>query len=533
MLHVDAAAGQNHLDLSSAEQPYKTITHALEMAPNTSTVILLAPGHYSHSSGEEFPLRLRPGITIQGNAGETRNTLIVGSGDFDNGDVTENTAIVTAHRSGLANITVSNPKGNGVWVIAGEPVLRRIALVANAVAGVQVSQGAPVIENSYFNRNQIGLSIGGNSRATVRSNYFEATGRAITIASPAIPTINNNRIDRNDVGIALKNNARPVLEANVLNNNGRNGIIEVDADTASTAVTRPDVSSDIAISQPVAALAPAPVPEANPIELERPRETPSIAVAQPEPEEVTVDEPTREELPVIAARLQSPAPEPVPEISEVIDNDDATAANVNLDSRTVSSFRQHLASSAAPESLTNDERPPILQRQQTALPTPESTEASTDAVSIVVIPADEPQEAASMSETRREGVSKLLARLNQPSSAEPATIPVSAAVSTSVVSAPVSGQRLPVPSATIPGSDSSARLTPPGSLSLARTFRYRVLVDMTDADDLQVLVPDAFRTQIDNRMVMQAGAYVDEAEAQARVEWLQDHGIEARMNLRE
>ena len=75
-------------------------------------------------------------------------------------------------------------------------------------------------------------------------------------------------------------------------------------------------------------------------------------------------------------------------------------------------------------------------------------------------------------------------------------------------------------------------LTPPGTVSLARTFRYRVLVDMADAEALQNLVPDAFRTQVDNRMFMQAGAYIDEAEAQERLDWLREQGIDGQINLR-
>ncbi|MEM9482169.1 MAG: DUF1565 domain-containing protein [Cyanobacteria bacterium P01_F01_bin.116] len=485
VLHVDAAMGDDQRGSGSADQPYKTITQALAMAPNASTVILLAPGHYSQASGEQFPLRLRPGVTIQGNAGEARNTMIVGGGEFRDAGVMKHATIVTSDRSGLANLAISNPKGSGVWINAGTPVLRRLVLMSNAVAGVQVADSAPMIENSYFHQNQLGLAIQGESRATVRGNYFEATGRAITVASPATPTINNNRIARNDVGIALKNNARPILEANVLNGNGRNGVVEVE-------------------STSVASVAAMTTGEAVP--------------ARPEVEPET----------------------------DLIVNDDA---ETNTTTDTVrayveaGSFRQHLAASISSGSA---EQSPIVQLRQIALSAPANDASTTasdppldeGAVAIAVIPASGPDmgtniDAAANNGTEQEGISKLLARLRGTSPTDAGAASSSVPVEVSDNSSGIPSDRLLVPSVAIPGSRGAESLTPPGTVSVARVFRYQVLVDMAEAEDLQVLVPDAFRTQVGSRTFMQAGAYVDEAEAQERLDWLQDNGIEARVNLRE
>lgn len=582
VLHVDAATGHDQQGSGSEEQPYQTITQALQMAPATSTVILLAPGHYSSASGEQFPLHLRPGITIQGNAGATRNTIIVGSGEFQDGPVTQNTAIVTSDRSGLANITVSNPKGSGVWISGGAPILRRVALVANAVAGVHVTAGAPLIENSYFHQNPNGLAIQGNSRATVRENLFEATGRAITVASPATPTINNNRIARNDVGIALKNNARPVLTANILNGNERNGVVEVEptmvalpaalpttperSDTDRLAVRGsevpretaelPDVSapttSEIA-APPAAAPEPTALGQEVPAVLTRPEavavKLPTVTTNQTinlEPVAVTTvpTAPIEAETPETAATLETP---------EIV-LDEGGSGTIDGAISEIASFRQHLASSSSSAPVANEPPPPILQRQRASLSM--STAADNDAnneviqtdfaeplsteggIPIAVISVDETEPTlepeVQSHESGREGVSNLLARLQQPVAAVATTAPPT----NNVITPPadviaVSSQRLPVPSAAIPSSGGSGNLTPPGTVSLARAFRYRVLVDMADADDLQSLVPDAFRTQVGGRMFMQAGAYVDEADAQERLTWLRENGIESRVDLRE
>ncbi|MEO0737435.1 MAG: DUF1565 domain-containing protein, partial [Cyanobacteria bacterium J06649_12] len=548
----NSTTGSDELGTGDVEQPYKTITQAVRMAPTTSAVLLLAPGHYSRESGESFPLRLRPGMTIQGNSGETRNTIIAGGGEFRGDDQTQNVTIVTSDRSGLANVAVSNPKGSGVWITGGTPVLRRVALVSNAVAGVQVANGAPVIENSYFNRNQQGISIRGVGRAIVRGNYFEATGRAITVASPATPAINNNRIARNDVGIALKNNARPVLEANVLDGNGRNGVVEVDA--VETAV------------------APSPVPSAPPATATPSRRSElieeTVAITRP-----AADAPGLSAVAVERRAVLEPAPVPDEEPEADAAQADVTSmdtgdvvSGADVPDREIASFRQHLATSSisapsAPAPVTAEERPAILQRRQSLpaeagiplseeLATEELEELATeepvseplaaealaaeDAVAIAVIPAAEPTVVPDTpTDEDKGGISKLLARLNQSSAApiaSPQPLDNRPAVDNAVVA---SGQRLPVPSATIPSSGGSANLSPPGTLSLARSFRYRVLVNMADSDELQTLVPDAFRTRVGSDMFMQAGAYVDEVDAQERLGWLRENGIDGRVDLRE
>ncbi|MFG6097753.1 DUF1565 domain-containing protein [Leptothoe sp. ISB3NOV94-8A] len=593
VLHVNAATGTDIQGAGSAEQPYKTITQALRMAPtNTSTVILLAPGHYSQESGEQFPLRLRPGITIQGNAGQTRNTIITGGGDFRDGNGTQNATILAADRSGLANVVISNSKGNGVWISAGSPILRRVALVANAVAGIQITHGDPVIENSYFNRNHYGLSIQGNSRALVRGNYFETTGRAITVANPATPVINNNRITRNEVGIALKNNARPVLEANVLDDNGRNGVVEVDTTTAAIAENSTDIVAVKVSEVSHETRIPTVSVQERPAVLTRPASTPNSSetsssetsspidvqaetteLAQPEADipatDIAINQATADSNPVIEGLSETHEPddglERVNTATHDNETDEPTGETTGETTGAIASYRQHLAiSSAAPApvniqaSLTRqapsstrqapsseaneividvaDEAAPTATEDIAAAPTETSTD---DAIPIAVIPASAPNiNQNNSSSGQREGVSQLLTRLN--GRPEPASSPraenssdlTTPDVRPDIPTATTNGERLPVPSIAIPSRSGSLSLTPPGSVALTATFRYRVLVDMADAEKLQSLVPDAFRTQMGSQVFMQAGAYVNEADAQERLEWLEENGIDGQVNLR-
>ncbi|MEM8611342.1 MAG: DUF1565 domain-containing protein [Cyanobacteria bacterium P01_H01_bin.105] len=564
VLHVNVTTGSDEKGTGSAEAPYRTITQALQIAPTTSTVILLAPGHYSQESGEQFPLRLRPGITIQGNTGETRNTIIAGGGDFQAGAIAENATILTADRSGLANVVVSNPKGSGVWITTGTPILRRVALVSNADAGIQIIDSAPIVENSYFNRNQYGLTIQGNGRAVVRGNYFEATGRAITVASPAIPVINNNRIARNRVGIALKNNARPVLEANVLNGNQRNGIVEVE--NTATAVESPPLDLHDTVAAKVSEVtSDSNLPTSLPTVLgqEQPAvlvnydsETDSDSVRQARhnvASVVTTSSEASNELEASNNLETNNITVRQPIAGEDTDSDEQIVFEENRPTNAISSYRQHLAlSSNAPAPITTDNvteerrasrEAPVSNRQEPLLDPDVSIEQATEeitsdgAIAIAVIPSNTSESMPNElpNHEQDEGISKLLARLNR------TPTPVSSTRENNEVAIPdvpvaanitAAGQRLPVPSAAIPSSSGSTRLTPPGTIALAETFRYRVLVNTADADALQNLVPDAFRTQVGRQTFMQAGAYVNEADAQARLEWLQQNGINGQVDLR-
>ncbi|MEO0458342.1 MAG: DUF1565 domain-containing protein [Cyanobacteria bacterium P01_A01_bin.114] len=253
VLHVNPEAGDDQGGSGEQHRPFRTITHAIQVA-QSNTVIVLSPGRYTADTGESFPLRLKPGITIQGSPDAENSAIIVGGGRFDSPTLSQqNVAIVAADRSGMAHVVVSNqnPQGQGVWVESGSPIIRETAFVANGHTGVYVAGGDPVIEASYFFQNQVaGLVIYGSSRAVVLGNHFEATGTAITVASEAIPEIAHNRILRNEEGIVLLGNARPIFVSNEISQNRRNGVVEV--------ATAAPVGLPAAAPQVVTSAAPAP-----------------------------------------------------------------------------------------------------------------------------------------------------------------------------------------------------------------------------------------------------------------------------------
>lgn len=231
LIFVNATAGNDQLGDGSQRHPLATITHALQVAP-PNTVIVLAPGEYSEATGEKFPLTLRPGVTVQGSPGPRESYAVIrGSGIYASpSSGLEPVTILASDRSGLGNVAVINPEGQGkgVWIESGSPILRNNAFIRSGYAGVYIAgAGAPLIENNYFSENGVaGLVVGGASQAQVEENVFENTGVGIQVAPNATPVIQNNQIVRNQDGIILQADARPQMANNVIAQNRRNGIVE-------------------------------------------------------------------------------------------------------------------------------------------------------------------------------------------------------------------------------------------------------------------------------------------------------------------
>ncbi|MDJ0706916.1 MAG: DUF1565 domain-containing protein [Leptolyngbyaceae cyanobacterium MO_188.B28] len=111
-----------------------------------------------------------------------------------------------------------------------------------------------------------------------------------------------------------------------------------------------------------------------------------------------------------------------------------------------------------------------------------------------------------------------------------------------------SASRLQVPSSEIPIGSSSGLPTisvsrapadsdaPPEPPSRASTLGlyYRVIVvaeDKATQDEVRSLVPDAFRTRLDGRIVMQVGAYEDQATADEQANRLIRNGLDAEVKF--
>ncbi|HEY9749598.1 MAG TPA: DUF1565 domain-containing protein [Allocoleopsis sp.] len=241
LLYVNPIAGDDAVGNGGERAPFKTITQALRVA-QTNTVIVLIPGTYSAETGEVFPLKLKPGVTIQGDTrSHGKDILIQGGGPYLSPTfASQNVTILGAHQAGLAGVTVSNPnpRGYGLWIESASPVILENTFTGNTHDGISiVGSSAPVVRGNYFYANGAnGVTIYGNSRPEIRENLFIKTGFGINIAQDAAPKIIGNRIVQNQDGIVVQANAQPIIRGNLIEQNLRDGVVAI-------AQARPDLGN--------------------------------------------------------------------------------------------------------------------------------------------------------------------------------------------------------------------------------------------------------------------------------------------------
>jgi parallel beta-helix repeat protein len=241
LLYVNPIAGDDAVGDGGERAPFKTITQALKAAqPNT--VIVLIPGTYSAQTGEVFPLKLKPGVTIQGDTRNRGKDIVIqgGASYLSPTFASQNITILGVHQAGLAGVTVTNPnpRGYGLWIESASPVILENTFTGNTHDGISVvGSSAPVVRGNYFYANGAnGITIYGNSRPEVRENLFIKTGFGINIAQDAAPTIIGNRIVQNQDGIVAQANAQPIIRGNLIEQNLRDGVVAI-------AQARPDLGS--------------------------------------------------------------------------------------------------------------------------------------------------------------------------------------------------------------------------------------------------------------------------------------------------
>lgn len=232
LLWVNSQTGNDAKADGSEQAPFRTLTRALEAA-QSNTVIQLAPGTYSTDTGEVFPIALKSGITIQGNADDLGHGIVVrGGGSYSSQTAgSQNITLIGASQATLIGISVTNPnsRGHGLWIETGNPTIRDSTFIGNTNAGlVTTGSSAPIVQNNLFVLNRTnGMMITGHAQPQVQDNIFQRTGAGVTISENAAPQIISNRISQNRDGIVVQGNAHPILRNNTVEDSQRDGLVVI------------------------------------------------------------------------------------------------------------------------------------------------------------------------------------------------------------------------------------------------------------------------------------------------------------------
>ncbi|BAY40905.1 hypothetical protein NIES2111_52950 [Nostoc sp. NIES-2111] len=231
VIYVNPTTGTDAADAgATAATPYKTIAFALNQA-QAGTIIQLAPGNYSKETGEQFPLILKPGVTLRGDeSARGEGILITGGGFYTSRTFARQDVTILANNdTAIAGITATNPnqRGTAVWVESSNPTIRNNTFTNSARDGVFVTgTGNPIIEGNIFVQNKgNGVSVARAARGEIRNNLFQDTGFGIAIGGTSTPLVTENQIVQNQDGLYISETAKPVLRKNVIQNNKRDGVV--------------------------------------------------------------------------------------------------------------------------------------------------------------------------------------------------------------------------------------------------------------------------------------------------------------------
>ncbi|MBN3924498.1 DUF1565 domain-containing protein [Nostoc sp. NMS4] len=544
VLFVNPSVGDDKAGNGSESAPVKTITQALRLA-KANTVIMLSTGTYSAETGEEFPLILKSGISIQGNpSNQGKDIIIQGGGDYlSRSFAGQNVTIVGANQALLTGVTVtnSNPRGYGLWIESSNPVVAENTFTGSTQDGISVcGNAAPTISKNYFDRNGAnGITIAGNSSPQVKENVFHQTGFGINIAQNAAPRLIGNQIQNNRSGIVVQANARPILRNNIIQDNQEDGLVAI-------AQAMPDLGS---ASEPggntfqnnarhdINASAAKQVISAAGNNLVSDRITGKVDItaqatqnSQPAPNSVLREIPPTGEITFSS-----------PEISETANRQtsNSIAANNPVSTQLNSQQLPLMPANNIPLS------PPISKQLPTSsvagFPTPSSllgrqipTNTSRVATSSPVQPPETPQlnyvriDPNTIEFTAPESPANSVGQRDQTQRPLPIL----------ETSAPRASELLPLPNRNIPIVNtrnlqtSSASIPDSGKSATQSGMRYRVVVPLAtdkDRDLVRSLVPGAFPTVWQGQRVMQAGVFNSEYNAKEMLKTLSSKGLKVIM----
>ena len=486
----------------SNRAPFKTITQALHVAkPNTA--IVLSNGTYSTSSGETFPLILKPGVSIQGNPRTRgRNIIIQGGGTFLSPTFArQNITILAANQTGVTGVSVTNlnPRGYGIWIESSSPVVTDNTFTKNSHDGISITgNSAPTIRRNYFYRNGAnGITIYGTSRPEVRENVFEKTGFGINIAQKAAPLLVGNRIIKNRAGIVAQANARPILRGNVIEDNKEDGLVAIansqpdvgtvaepggnvfrrngryDINSSASRLVIPGFGNQLALARTSG--------KVNVVGTGK-----SVVSSTSEKSPATTTTPIEITVPPPVSTAQVlPTPSSPPQTLNFIQSGPLTP-NQSQDNNVDNA---QPAPAPAPETAIEIFVPPIA-----------SQSATQNGTTVLTLPA-----------------------------LEPAPIITSELLSAPKSNVPIGNPRN-LPTVVVPIHVPAANPPLPPTRATALGLRYRVVVEAhskSEQSRVRSLVPGAFRTFSKGRVLMQVGAFSDRAKASKIRQMLSSKGLKA------
>ncbi|BBC25079.1 parallel beta-helix repeat-containing protein [Pseudanabaena sp. ABRG5-3] len=501
IIYVNPQTGSDRPEQGSNIAPFKTITYAIGRA-QAGQIIQLAYGTYSSATGEKFPIRVRPNVTLRGNEAEKgKGITIIGGGILLTGSgFPQNVVIALADRAELRGVTVTNPnpRGYGLWIENASPAIANNTFIDNQQDGALITgkSTAIVSTNQFFRNGTSGLAIEGEASPDIRGNLFQQTTFGMSIRQEATPQLTENTFTQNQNGILIQANAKPILRGNAIINNRNYGLTISDNAMPDLGKANDDGNNtfqgngtfDIQnVSRNAVALS------GNQLDSKRVKGNLQVA---------NVRQPSNLFANSLATKPTASSPSPnITAPSSPLPKSDRFA-NINQQ------LEQQIASSQPMNFAPNLDTPPALVRNA-------SSSLSNNFNSTTQ--ANNP--------FWYEPVTSVIIRITPKGLSSP--IPSNTEISSNlppVLASPPSGEPVNQPIQIAPLSNTSfAPQNPP---------KYRVVVPVSSHSgvaQVRQIVPNAFASRLNGYLVVQIGAYSDRRIAEVQVSRLAQQGLSARI----
>jgi len=485
-IYVDPRAGNDQTGTGSEDQPYKTLTQALEAA-SADAAIQLARGTYSEDTGEMFPIVVRKPVEIRSvPRNQGYRVKIQGGGEFNSPTgAGQNVAIALLADATLTGVTVTNmrDRGHGVWIEGANPTVTKNTFTRNDSTGVSVNgTGQPQITNNYFYNNVgNGMVIYGQTQPLVKNNTFDRTGFGISVTEQAMPQIIGNELKDNRIGIIVEERAQPVLRDNLIELSREDGFVAISN-------SRPNLGT-------------ANQPGGNIFRRNRGNAIKNLTknyVIPANGNQIAGNTQGKIDRNATAAAQTTPVPLNS-NLRPLSENSDQTNLSANSNNR---SSRQEQVWTAPDD---KSRRLPPLQNSQTETPAADRKK--------LTLPPPNPNDANSQS-TAGNSSPKTSPNSNRPQLQD--LLVLEPNVSPSNPPSQRNPNALPVPNGNIPSGQPFSSSASPEQRAAAVGGKYRVIVKISNASDkskVKDIVPEAFTSRYQGRTVMQVGIFRSQANA--------------------
>ena len=258
--YVDSIDGDDLTGTGTSSAPFKTITHALDVASSWDTIRVEVGEPYDAANGEVFPIEMKRGVDIQGIwipvidgtikptisggasyaiPGTERFVSVLGADDasisgfkfiaISTSDSPSETSILCNSTSPIIqhNLFTGVDGHAGITTLGNaHPVIRDNYFTGWRVPSFSLAWGITAYEESYplVESNDF-VGIGGvdctdYSHVTFDGNTFSCVRQGIVARSESNPTIVNNTLTGNrNCGIFIGENSTPMIQNNVITDN--------------------------------------------------------------------------------------------------------------------------------------------------------------------------------------------------------------------------------------------------------------------------------------------------------------------------